>query len=314
MGAVGLGVMQLSSYIAGTYSLRRKVIDSATGHPRPIISFSTQYIPVLTAVAQSYVMAAFSLEARAIFVSLDGRIYDQHLVAAAYKAGILKLAKATPLILGDRCGAQGLMEVNLLGVLVADTRGASIAEGDVLTISIRFAMDILLGKLKRPEITYPDSILAKHEESIAKELKAIVASAPSHRDTIVQRRVLPQCQSFIEAISYRMAYEAAVKAKVDPRLIDMFVASVIKMDPTWYSENAGIKKAQQEEMEETAAFTLLPELPRLLQGLDVKEYVHAPIVSDEAWSAFVSSLETLKRFGDERATVAAFEPQVVSHL
>jgi len=155
MGAISLGCLQISSFIGGSYSQRRHVIDASSGRPRPIISFSTQYIPVLTALAQAYVMEAFGREARTIFVSMKGRMYDQHFAAATFKAGMVKLATSMPVVLGDRCGAQGLFSINQLSTLFvsrfnqslfghvlifhpqADFRGAGIAEGDILTISIR---------------------------------------------------------------------------------------------------------------------------------------------------------------------------------
>lgn len=117
MGGISLGGMQIMTNIAGRYSLRRHVIDASTGRPRPIISFSTQYVPVLTALAQTYVMGAFSGEARTMFTDRKGRIFDQHFIAATYKAGMLKLAQSMPIVLGDRCGAQGLHGVNQLSTL-----------------------------------------------------------------------------------------------------------------------------------------------------------------------------------------------------
>ena len=171
-----------------------------------------------------------------------------------------------------------------------------------------FAIEALLGRIKVPPPQHPESLLAKHEASLTQELRQLLASAPNHRDPMVQRRILPHCQPYIEAISYRMAYDAAVKAEVDPRLIDMFVAGVIKMDPAWYAEN-GIKRSEQAAMEESAAFELLPDLPKLMEELDVEEYITAPIASDGAWESFVSSLPTLKSPGG-----VAYKSTLVSRL
>jgi len=99
-------------------------------------------------------MEAFSDAARDLFVSLKGKLYDQHFFAAIYKAGMLRVAQGVALALGDRCGAQGLMAFNLLPpihvssavyldarvitlFLQAKLRGAAIAEGDILVTSIR---------------------------------------------------------------------------------------------------------------------------------------------------------------------------------
>jgi len=121
----------------------------------------------------------------------------------------------------------------------------------------------------------------------------MVESAPSHRDQLLERRILPHCQPLIEAIGYRMAFEAAVERKVDPRMIELFVASVIKMDPAWYV-GQGIERRDQASMEENAAFSLLPDLDRLLDGMGVERCITAPIISDQAWDNFIASLETLK--------------------
>ena len=39
-----------------------------------------------------------------------------------------------------------------------------------------------------------------------------------------------------------MAYDAALKAYLDTRLVDLFVASAITFDLVWSSENAGLSR------------------------------------------------------------------------
>ncbi|THU80154.1 acyl-CoA dehydrogenase NM domain-like protein [Dendrothele bispora CBS 962.96] len=293
MGAFGLSTMRIASYIAGCYSLRRQVIDASTQMPRPVISFSTQYIPILTGIAQTFVMEAFSKKAREYFVLAKPDIYQQHFIAAIYKVTVLKFAQRLPVVLGNRCGAQGLSEVNQLSVMHADIRGASIAEGDILTISIRFSMELLLGRITSPSSLNSDSLLFRHEASMIKELRAKLRQFGNHRHPQVERYILPLCQQLIETIGYRMAYDSAISEKVDSNIVELYVATIIKLDPAWFSENAGLSRTKQWEIESNRAETILPDLERLLHKLNIKDYVTAPIVSDHMWDMFVDSLQNV---------------------
>ncbi|KAL0062757.1 hypothetical protein AAF712_010379 [Marasmius tenuissimus] len=307
MGAFGVTAMRVASYIAANYSLRRKISGGPNNLQRAIITFSTQYIPILTAIAQSLVLDQFSEAARKLFVRSEGDFPTQHFVAAVFKATVMRFAIPTPMVLGDRCGAQGLFEANKLSALHADLRGSAIAEGDTLALSIRFSMETILGRVSLPEAQDPESLLHQREASLLIELRKFVATAPSHRDPTVERAVLPQCQPLLESIGHRMAYEAAVASGLDKRLIDLFVASVMKLDPAWFSENAGISRAQQLKLEQQHAWELLPDIKDLVDALEVKGYVNAPIVSDESWETFVKSLETV---GQQNSGII----QVRSHL
>uniref|UniRef100_A0A0W0G8C9 Acyl-CoA oxidase C-alpha1 domain-containing protein n=1 Tax=Moniliophthora roreri TaxID=221103 RepID=A0A0W0G8C9_MONRR len=307
MGASALSGMRVSCYIAGRYNLRRKVTDSFTGRPRAIINFSTQYIPVLTSIAQTLVMQAYTETARLSFVEAKGDISRQHLIASIFKATIYQFALSIPLVLGDRCGAQGLSAVNQLSVIHADLRGGAIAEGDILVTSIRFAVEIILGRIQPPPATDPTSVLYKHEQASINGLRWFLKSSTSHRDPEFEHHSLPQCQALMVAIGVRLAYESAMAANIDQRVLDLFIASVMKLDPAWYSESAGISRGDQHRMEVDCAMALLPQLESLLAKLDVQEYIMAPIVSDQSWNAFVNSLQTLGYAEQE-------EPWVSSHL
>ncbi len=70
-----------------------------------------------------------------------------------------------------------------------------------------------------------------------------------HRDPGFQAYVLPLCQPLIEAIGYRMAYDAAVEEGVDKTILDMFVASVVREDRAWFSEVGGISRVEQMDLE-----------------------------------------------------------------
>lgn len=92
-----------------------------------------------------------------------------------------------------------------------------------------------------------------------------------------------------------MAYDAAVEDGVDKRILDLFVASVVKEDSAWYSEVGGISRSTQMELERSAVKALLPCLDDLLVGLNVESYCSAPIISDAKWKRYVDSLPTFTR-------------------
>lgn len=110
--------LQVTSYIAARYSLRRTIVD-ASGASKSIISFQTQKQPILTAIAQSFVLCAMNKQAVAWFTNpkLDPRV--QHAVATVHKAVVVQVAQTAIPALGDRCGAQGLFEANQFSALQA---------------------------------------------------------------------------------------------------------------------------------------------------------------------------------------------------
>ena len=112
MAAVLIPGLRVTSYIAGKYSLRRKVTDASTGLQRPIISFSTQYIPVMTAIADTFVSIAFIRNVHAAFTDPKHESGMKHFLAAVTKVTLFERALKDAAVLGDRCGAQGLAEAN----------------------------------------------------------------------------------------------------------------------------------------------------------------------------------------------------------
>ena len=114
LSSLGIASLKVASYIAAKYSLRRHVVDAATGVSKPIISFQTQKQPILTAVAQAFVLQAMHKQAVAWFMdaALDPRV--RHAIATVHKVTMIQTAQAANFTLGDRCGAQGLFEANQL--------------------------------------------------------------------------------------------------------------------------------------------------------------------------------------------------------
>ena len=121
MTASYLPGLRTASYIAGKYSLRRKVIDASTGLPRPIISFSTQYIPVMTAIANAFVSIAFVNDIHAAYRDPKLGYTIKHFLVAVSKVTVFGHAIKDLVVLGDRCGAQGLLRANQLDTFLVRT-------------------------------------------------------------------------------------------------------------------------------------------------------------------------------------------------
>ena len=134
LSSLGIPSLQVASYIAARYSLRRHVVDS-NGVSKPIISFQTQKQPILTAVAQSFVLQAMHKQAVALFMdhSLDPRL--RHAVATVHKVSMIQTAQWANFVLGDRCGAQGLFEANQLPAMHVRKRYENLAPTLLMPLS-----------------------------------------------------------------------------------------------------------------------------------------------------------------------------------
>ncbi|KAI9452338.1 acyl-CoA dehydrogenase NM domain-like protein [Russula earlei] len=291
LSSLGVASLQVASYIAARYSLRRHVLD-ATGVSKPIISFQTQKQPILTAVAQAFVLQAMNKQAITWFTdaAIDPRV--RHAVATVHKVTMIQTAQAANFTLGDRCGAQGLFEANQLPAMHSDMRGIAIAEGDLLGISIRLASELLLGRYSFEPPRYPDSLLAQHERGLFSELLHALAAAPSHRSASYDREILPRSLPLVQAIGHRLAYDAARAARVDEPLLDLFEIASVLQDEAWYVECLGTTRAELREREARALEAVFPHLEEYLGRMDVAPYVTAPIVSDKRWNRFVDTLQT----------------------
>uniref|UniRef100_A0A0W0G887 Uncharacterized protein n=1 Tax=Moniliophthora roreri TaxID=221103 RepID=A0A0W0G887_MONRR len=143
-------------------------------------------------------------------------------------------------------------------------RGGAIAEGDVLVTSIRFGIEIITRRIQSPPTTDPTSLLYRYEQAVIAALRQLLSlSATDAGDRHIRH------------------------------ILDFFVASVMKLDPAWHTESAGISQRDQLRIKVDCAMALLPELGSLLKRLDMQECVTALIVSDQSWDA------SLQTFGDE---------------
>ncbi|KAF8882696.1 acyl-CoA dehydrogenase NM domain-like protein [Infundibulicybe gibba] len=293
LACTGLTMMEVMIYIGAKYSLRRMV--GPPGHQSPILRFRTQQIPILSALAQVHVLRALSNWATRYFSdpSIDFRV--RHAVAACMKAVVIQCAQAATLSVSERCGAQGLFSVNQMSTFHAELRGIAIAEGDILAISIRLVAELLLGRYELPETVDPNSLLARHETGLFEERRTILAlDSLHHEGRMSENHLLPYCQAMVEAAGHRMAYDAARAAGVMPALIDLYLSSIIKLDPAWYVENADMSRSAQAQMEDAALDAVLPHASSLAEGLDVAYCTTAPIVSDAEWETFSNSLSSFE--------------------
>ncbi|TCD66082.1 hypothetical protein EIP91_001840 [Steccherinum ochraceum] len=285
-----IAALRASVYVAGKYSIRRTVTGT-DGKPLPIIAFRTQQLPILHTLAQTFVLDAYGKDAAVRFGSpdLDPRV--RHGIAATLKAVMVQHCQSDLYSLAERCGAQGLFEHNQIIQSQLEMRGVAIAEGDVLALCIRLASELLIGRYELPEAADPNSLLARHEAGLFEEARTVVMGlGAGHRSEAFNRLVLPLCQPLIEGIGHRMAYDAAVKARVPQPIINLYVANAVKHDASWYVEHAALTRRHIAEIEDKATSALLPQLDELLEATGAAPYCHAPIVSDQTWKAFVDDL------------------------
>lgn len=135
LSMLNIPALKTSAYLAGAYSMRR-AITSPDNKQTPIIQFRTQQRPILHAFAEAAVYEASAKYCTELFVASRQETV-RHAVATAFKAAITSATQETLVQLSDRCGAQGLFEHN--GIIRSQLvmRGNSIAEGDILVLSIR---------------------------------------------------------------------------------------------------------------------------------------------------------------------------------
>lgn len=313
LSLVMIPALKRAVYVAGKYSLGRKV-QGFDGKFTPIIAFRTQQRPILHTLAKIAVFEAYAEDSVQRFMQPDLKPQLRHGIATTLKAVFNSATQTALFELAERCGAQGLFRHNHIIENQLEARGNSIAEGDVtaLCISMRLlickasekvltatglAAELLLGKYELPPAQNPSSLLAAHEQGLFTECRmaaAQISTDGNHRSVEFNNAILPRCQSLIEAIGHRMAYEAAVAAGIDSDLLTLFEADCILQDSSWYVQHAGLTREDVFERESRALTSVLPRLEALLEGTGAEEYVDAPILSPTAWEAFEASLETFE--------------------
>ncbi|KAJ6031793.1 acyl-CoA dehydrogenase/oxidase [Penicillium herquei] len=295
LSTVLIPAMKRAVYVAGKYSMSRSIQENIkNAEPTPIISFRTQQRPILHTLAQIAVFEPLVQVAIETFMNSFSEPAIQSAIATIVKAVLVSSSQRSLFELAERCGAQGLFGYNHIIQNQLEARGISIAEGDIQVLSIRLGSELLLGRYEIPLAHDQTSLLARHEAGLFEECRVALKGFKSHRNEAFNNAILPKCFPLVEAIGHRMAFEAASKAGIDTNLLALYEAGVILQDSSWYVQHAGLTREEQFERESRALSACLPKLEQLLDGTGAKEFVTAPILSDDAWAEFVSELKTFE--------------------
>jgi len=171
-----------------------------------------------------------------------------------------------------------------------------IAEGDILTLCIRLFSELLIGRYEVSMPAAEESLLAHHAVSLMQENRRIAKriTGGNHRSNAFNSIILPQSESVIEAMGHADAYSEARKSNIPQPILDVYECAVIRRDPAWYSEVAGLSQFDQRIREDKAVTSFMPHLPRYLADLEIDKYVVAPIVSDASWKKYLSELPVFR--------------------
>jgi acyl-CoA oxidase len=216
-------------------------------------------------------------------------------VATIFKATVVGAVQPTYNELIDRCGWQGLFAYNGLIEMAMSHRGSSIAEGDVLALSIKLAAEVMLGRATIPPARDDSHPLARREASAWDEAVALAAEAPgSHREEAFNALLLPRSRYLIETIGQRMVYEAARDSdRVDAGLLELYEASCIRADAAWFAQHEGAAQSDLLRREAAAVEALRPRLGQLLDETGAEPWARfAPILDERRTQTFLAGLPT----------------------
>ena len=128
--------LKACAYLAATFSQQRMVISPSTRAPVPIISFPTQYGPIISTVAQAAVMETMGHFGIGAFMMPKVPEPLRHAIVCVFKATVTHATQRHLIELTDRCGWRGLFAFNRISEIQLVLKGNSIAEGDVLVLCI----------------------------------------------------------------------------------------------------------------------------------------------------------------------------------
>ncbi|EAW14867.1 putative acyl-CoA oxidase [Aspergillus clavatus NRRL 1] len=279
--------LKICSSIAARYAMKRRVGHSVAEEGLPITHFRTQQIPIFHAIAQASVLAEYATCAVQNFTDrrLDPRVRHAH--AMFFKTIAMAQTLESTRTLSLEMGWRGFSGDNQ--IIRAEYRGNKIAEGDTTVLCIRLASDILLGKVA----IHPLCPLAKHESVLLNEAQVLLKECGGNfRSPASNRHLLPRCQALVEAIGFRMAYEAARDAHIDPVILKLYEMGATKSDLACYVEHKLLTRREVFDIEDKCISALVPRINELLDKMDMDAYCDAPIISDEKWDSFLSTLDT----------------------
>ncbi|KAE8326404.1 hypothetical protein BDV39DRAFT_193685 [Aspergillus sergii] len=134
----------------------------------------------------------------------------------------------------------------------------------------------------------------------------------AYRKAEFNTRILPRCQTLVEAVGHRLAYEAALDAGVPSELLDLYETGVVLRHSGWFVENLALDTETQFNMEMQAMNSILPRLGDLLNATGAEPYCTAPIMSDEAWMEFTRSLEVHR--GNARMDICEYDSELAESV
>ena len=324
LSLVNVPALKAAVYLAYVFSQKRVVNNPASNLPVPILSFPTQYGPIVSAAAHAAVMEASGRSAISLFTAPGVSAPVRHAIACVYKATATFATQRHFSELSERCGWRGMFTFNKISELQLALKGNSIAEGDVTVLCISkskseprakksplqlltccslsgLASELLQGRYQFPPSSQPGSMLTKHERGLFDQLQrhlTVNKTGPaSHRSAAFTQHVTPRARDLVQAIGHRFFYDSALSSDlVSPELLDVWEADCMLEDAAWYVEHAGMSSEYLHRKRILAIERVRPQLQFVIDGFGMGEYFgDTPLVSEEGWDEFVRDLPA---FGD----------------
>lgn len=136
LSLVNVPALKAGAYLTYVFSQKRMVTNPASNAPVPILSFPTQYGPIISAAAHAAVMEAAGRSAIGVFRAPGVHELLRHAMACLYKATATFATQRHLNELTERCGWRGMFTFNKISELQLAMKGNSIAEGDATVLCI----------------------------------------------------------------------------------------------------------------------------------------------------------------------------------
>lgn len=136
LSLVNVPALKAGAYLVYTFSQQRTVINPKSQLAVPVLSFPTQYGPIISAAAHAAMMEAAGRRTIAVFQQPGVPEPLRQALVCIFKATATYATQRHLSELTDRCGWRGLFSFNKISELQLVLKGNSIAEGDVLVLCI----------------------------------------------------------------------------------------------------------------------------------------------------------------------------------
>lgn len=136
LSLINVPALKAGAYLAYTFSQQRMVINPATQQAVSVLSFPTQYGPIISAAAHAVVIEAAGRHITTIFQQPGTPRALRQALVGIFKATATYATQRHLSELTDRCGWRGLFGFNKISELQLALKGNSIAEGDVMVLCI----------------------------------------------------------------------------------------------------------------------------------------------------------------------------------